>query len=229
MDKKLAKFLASDKRPDGTMILPELYGFLFTVCSSPEPVETAEWMQVVFNGEDPGYKSDEKRSEIEAALLAAFDEVNAQVQLDEPKLPEWCEVLEPPMENFGDEAPLAYWADGFFDGYDWLSDVWDSCVDEELEEALYSALMILFFFSHREDAQAFCTEVADSMTSKERLAETSVDNFAMAMATYARIGRTLAQVFANTTPFVRDEAKVGRNDPCPCGSGKKFKKCCMNN
>jgi len=26
--------------------------------------------------------------------------------------------------------------------------------------------------------------------------------------------------------FVRDEAKVGRNDPCPCGSGKKHKKCC---
>lgn len=25
---------------------------------------------------------------------------------------------------------------------------------------------------------------------------------------------------------VRNEAKVGRNDPCPCGSGKKFKKCC---
>lgn len=29
----------------------------------------------------------------------------------------------------------------------------------------------------------------------------------------------------NTT-VVRHEAKVGRNDPCPCGSGKKFKKCC---
>jgi SEC-C motif-containing protein len=27
-------------------------------------------------------------------------------------------------------------------------------------------------------------------------------------------------------PFVRNENKVGRNDPCPCGSGKKFKKCC---
>ena len=26
-------------------------------------------------------------------------------------------------------------------------------------------------------------------------------------------------------PFVRDERKVGRNDPCPCGSGKKFKQC----
>ena len=27
-------------------------------------------------------------------------------------------------------------------------------------------------------------------------------------------------------PVVRDTPKVGRNDPCPCGSGKKFKKCC---
>ncbi len=27
-------------------------------------------------------------------------------------------------------------------------------------------------------------------------------------------------------PIVREEEKVGRNDPCPCGSGKKFKKCC---
>ena len=26
----------------------------------------------------------------------------------------------------------------------------------------------------------------------------------------------------------RDEPKVGRNDPCPCGSGRKYKKCCLN-
>ena len=29
------------------------------------------------------------------------------------------------------------------------------------------------------------------------------------------------------TPIVRDAPKVGRNDPCPCGSGKKYKHCCM--
>jgi preprotein translocase subunit SecA len=28
------------------------------------------------------------------------------------------------------------------------------------------------------------------------------------------------------TPVVRETPKVGRNDPCPCGSGKKYKKCC---
>ncbi|NQS99935.1 MAG: SEC-C domain-containing protein, partial [Candidatus Omnitrophica bacterium] len=30
-------------------------------------------------------------------------------------------------------------------------------------------------------------------------------------------------------PFKRDERKVGRNEPCPCGSGKKYKKCCGKN
>jgi preprotein translocase subunit SecA len=28
------------------------------------------------------------------------------------------------------------------------------------------------------------------------------------------------------TPYQREGEKTGRNDPCPCGSGKKYKKCC---
>lgn len=30
-----------------------------------------------------------------------------------------------------------------------------------------------------------------------------------------------------TPPIFRTEKKIGRNDPCPCGSGKKYKKCCL--
>ena len=33
---------------------------------------------------------------------------------------------------------------------------------------------------------------------------------------------------ASLGPVKREGPKVGRNDPCPCGSGKKFKKCCLN-
>ena len=39
------------------------------------------------------------------------------------------------------------------------------------------------------------------------------------------MNRTNEEVQVNK-PTVRDEDKVGRNDPCPCGSGKKYKKCC---
>ena len=33
----------------------------------------------------------------------------------------------------------------------------------------------------------------------------------------------------NRTPIVNTEPKIGRNDPCPCGSGKKYKNCCGRN
>lgn len=35
------------------------------------------------------------------------------------------------------------------------------------------------------------------------------------------------QMNMNPTTKQLKSMKVGRNDPCPCGSGKKFKKCCL--
>jgi len=41
-------------------------------------------------------------------------------------------------------------------------------------------------------------------------------------------GPTIAErAGVGAEPVVRKMPKVGRNDPCPCGSGKKFKKCCL--
>ena len=39
-------------------------------------------------------------------------------------------------------------------------------------------------------------------------------------------GKAKAEFLAAHTPHVRKGPKVGRNDPCPCGSGRKHKKCC---
>ncbi len=36
-----------------------------------------------------------------------------------------------------------------------------------------------------------------------------------------------APVHRGPPPITRDDTRVGRNDPCPCGSGKKYKKCCL--
>lgn len=41
--------------------------------------------------------------------------------------------------------------------------------------------------------------------------------------------QVLAQRYRDAhTQKVREFPKIGRNDQCPCGSGKKFKNCCMN-
>lgn len=42
------------------------------------------------------------------------------------------------------------------------------------------------------------------------------------------IDPALLAKFRKTRPMMREGQKVRRNDPCPCGSGKKFKNCCIN-
>jgi SEC-C motif-containing protein len=50
-------------------------------------------------------------------------------------------------------------------------------------------------------------------------------------ATFKREGRKWFFVdgeHVGQETYVRETPKVGRNEPCPCGSGKKYKKCCAN-
>ncbi len=48
---------------------------------------------------------------------------------------------------------------------------------------------------------------------------------ASALDSYEENPQDQEQDAVATQPFVRDATKVGRNDPCPCGSGKKYKQC----
>jgi uncharacterized protein YecA (UPF0149 family) len=36
----------------------------------------------------------------------------------------------------------------------------------------------------------------------------------------------LSRAMEKFVQMTNNEEKIGRNDPCPCGSGKKYKKCC---
>ncbi|MDS0527967.1 SEC-C metal-binding domain-containing protein [Clostridium sp. SHJSY1] len=38
--------------------------------------------------------------------------------------------------------------------------------------------------------------------------------------------RKQIEKYYKESKIVRNDSKIGRNDPCPCGSGKKYKKCC---
>ena len=44
----------------------------------------------------------------------------------------------------------------------------------------------------------------------------------------ARTGGISLAPSAAPQPLINPFKSVGRNDPCPCGSGKKFKKCCLH-
>ena len=52
------------------------------------------------------------------------------------------------------------------------------------------------------------------------------DKYLEDKARFPASGNGLSHLFG--AAFERDGPKVGRNDPCPCGSGKKYKKCCLH-
>jgi uncharacterized protein YchJ len=41
-----------------------------------------------------------------------------------------------------------------------------------------------------------------------------------------RKGHSFKRIYSGDTPYIKEEV-VGRNEPCSCGSGKKYKKCCQ--
>ncbi|MPY26423.1 preprotein translocase subunit SecA [Shewanella psychropiezotolerans] len=65
----------------------------------------------------------------------------------------------------------------------------------------------------------------EEMEERRRQEEAKISRNYQHAAAEALVGAEEAQNLAEHIPTVREGAKVGRNDPCPCGSGRKYKQC----
>ena len=69
---------------------------------------------------------------------------------------------------------------------------------------------------------------AEEMTAEQESAiQTLVEAKAASVENMVGAGQRPTFRFTKPRPVVKDH-KIGRNDPCPCGSGLKYKKCCLN-
>ncbi|MBE0429352.1 MAG: UPF0149 family protein [Thermoleophilia bacterium] len=233
---ELKRFLAAPERPEGTMDYFTLTGFLFAVGYSPEVILPSDWLPVVFDNQDPNYRSERELQEIVGALLSLYNYIAQEASEDKVHLPPGCHIHDDPVANF-DPAPLSRWAAGFDFGRLWLEDSWKACLPDEMEEELNTCVLILSFFADRQFAEEFFEEARHDGVST--LEDKSFEEFVArilrllpaAMENYAAMGLSLFQSLMKLglyeKAFMDDEPEPGRNDPCPCGSGRKFKRCCM--
>ncbi len=161
-------------------------------------------------------------------IMALYNTINAAV-LDPPTLlPADCPLHDDVLTNFEDDAPIAQWSRGFLHGHQWLEQLWED-LPEEIAEELDATLMALGFFSSRQMAEDFHAEDPSGGQSFQAMADAIHRVVPAAVAQYARMGRLIAEVLAEhdaEAPEPMHDAKVGRNAPCPCGSGKKYTRCC---
>ena len=184
-------------------------------------------MPIVFGGDEAGYESLEEAKTIIGELMALYNSVNATVSADRATLPADCRFRRKGLANLDDDAPIAQWSRGFMRGHQWLEESWESYIPEDLDEEFAATLLALSFFASRDIAEALRAETGQQALAT--MSSTIRRVFPNAVAEYARLGRSIHRVLmehqaADSKP--RRSVKVGRNEPCPCGSGRKYKMCC---
>ena len=103
---------------------------------------------------------------------------------------------------------------------------------EEMESAIMDQIASLMYHvsivtPQQQEAEAAGEPVEASVTQKQKMEETIKaqrsqlsDHLSSAQASHGD------EVSTATAHKAQAAEKVGRNDPCPCGSGKKYKNCC---
>jgi len=229
--RRLRTFLAHPDIAEHALTLGQLQGFLFALACAPELVPPSEWIPVVF-GEEPLFRDDDEVEGVIGALMALYNEVNRGVLERSHGLPDDCALRDDPLANLEPDAPVAAWCEGFRFGHLWLEESWDVPMDEDMEDELAACMAALTLFASRSGAELLWGEVKASGKSFEEFVTTCHGLFPDAMKEYAAMGRAIYEATgaergepAAASP-VTEPPIAGRNDPCPCGSGRKFKKCC---
>ena len=205
---RLEQYLNAEERAEYTMPLDMVQGLLAAVASAPAPVPRDKWLAEVL-GEAHLFTDAEEKQEI-TALLELLAEDTAR-QLNEAEGFDF--IL------YGEDEGLAAWAEGYLAGVDLAEPPWEEAADAEDLDA-----MLFPFLALTGEAKAMALEAGEDWMSeaaeKKMLAEVR-DGLADHLLDVRR------HWFEQSIPLTvkRDGPKVGRNDPCPCGSGKKYKSC----
>jgi uncharacterized protein len=233
-DEELAGALARDLgRPgssEGPMSYPRAAGFLFALACSPELIRPSEWLPEVL-GEDGGEPAEgESSPELLTALISLYNWSEEEIHREGPRLPPGVRPGDNPLADLEPGSPLSEWSVGFVVGHNWCGmGEWMEQAPDDLDEDLGAVFFCLSFFASRKVAEDFVAEETSLGATVESLAAVAVRSFHQAKGEYARFALAVRQVLDDREP---EEAPArasnpGRNDPCLCGSGKKYKRCCV--
>ncbi len=236
--KDLARLLSKAVDPEDAFNLEELHGFLFGLAIIPVLIKPSEWLPVVFGEEMMEFESQEEAEEMMATLFRVCNRFYEEHHRGKLFFPFGIGDLET-----GDLTRISDWAHGLYVSMTLRPETWtigreasdEERLTEEEQELVSSCGIIMGVAEPDRIPEIF--EKADSDTeASEKDLHLEATLFAMlpsAVATLQAHAKqkadehqslmSLLHKSANSTP------KIGRNDPCPCGSGKKFKKCCGMN
>jgi uncharacterized protein len=239
--KNLAKLLSLAGKQEGILTLDGLHGFLFGLAITPvsnEPILSSEWLPGII-GEDLAQVEDEKEAErLLKSLFAAHNRINQQNHDGELSFPFEIGGIKPK-----DIQRIREWAYGLFLALSLRPAIWG--MNEELDKEgkkqsketseLASCTAVIMGVAFPEQIPELFQQSGKKAVHHEKPVELEAKMFALlpsAVSSIQEFGnavrsgqKTLKSTKTGPAEPLRI-VKVGRNDPCPCGSGSKYKKCC---
>ncbi len=171
----------------------------------------SEWAPVLLGGEIP--QLDDKIARVSFnVLMSHFNDILHRVQ-NKPDTYEPVFWRDPAGQDVVDN-----WVRGFIDGYRLRAGQWAELIDHEDKKILSP----IFIHLRTEDG-SYALDGGRIDDDVRRIAATHIRTAVLEIDRFWRQRRKRA------IKQVRPDAKAGRNDPCTCGSGRKYKKCCGAN
>lgn len=198
-------------------IPPSLYGlegFLFAVSMAPVPVSASQWLSDVL----PLFLEVEPAAALNA-VLSFQRHLERRCERQQYPVPDTAGL--DAIAQIEPGEMLNHWSLGFEAGFEHVEKLWRQLVPAELKSELESQRFALTFFASPEKARQFLAR-RDSKLRPEQLADQVLAQFPRAVDLHARLSISVGHVAQ-----AKVDTKVGRNDPCPCGSGRKYKNCCL--
>ncbi len=220
---ELARFLLSPATADATMMLDSLDGYLTAIVIGPTSIKTSEWLPHVWGPgakDEPAFETYAQAERILELILQQRNNIINNLQQHPDQLAPVFDtvVYEGDAREYLDGE---MWAQGFMKGLKLREADWQPLLTDP---AGIELLRPIYLLGAEQVSDAEETQVATA-EQREALTKLIPASIAAIYRYWLPLGQNnLAQSMAGT--FQREHAKTGRNDPCPCGSGKKFKKCC---
>jgi uncharacterized protein len=207
-------FLMSDAAPDNGMGLSDLDGFLTGILVGPDLIMPSEWLPHIWGNEEPVFESTEQAQEILGVIMGRYNEIAQSLDGHPDDLnPIFWEDAE------GDVVIAADWAEGFLEAIKMRADAWAPLIRDKKAGIM---LMPILALCGDEDGNALLP------IDTETEAEIAVEAPEMIPLCVFAIRDFWRERMSQSSP-IRNPPKVGRNEPCPCGSGRKYKRCCGSN
>jgi uncharacterized protein len=218
MDAMLSRFRSESAMNNAE----EIDGFFAALICSPETAKPSQYLSEIWGGEMADDEAFDDRQELQDFLSLLMRHWNSIVCILEKG-----EIFGPLL--FQDEEGTAHgndWARGFMRGVSFHHESWKELINDEEHGGPLIPIMIL---AHEHDPDPEMRPYKDNVDAELR--EKLILGIAGAVTAIYRYfapqrRRMAAGLGAEGTANRQAKLKIGRNDPCRCGSGKKYKHCC---